>query len=132
MKYIQLFEIRILCFFFVLLESSGGFGKTPNAFIFSLNNSEGLAPFVSKVKAEMTTFAIKGESYCGPKFGDDLHIYLDDKKVSKANLGVVYSVPASVNDKGSTILKGPGRNFSPDKVEVFYLDPSRSMQDNTN
>ena len=107
-----------------MLESSGRFGKTSHAFIFSLNNSEGLAPFVSKVKAEMTTYAIKGDSYCGPKFGDDLHIYLDDKTFSKANLGVVYSVPASVKDKG-TILKGPGKTFSPDEVEVFYLDPSR-------
>ena len=37
-------------FRFVLLESSGGYAETPNAFIFSLNNFEGLAPFVSKVK----------------------------------------------------------------------------------
>ena len=34
------------------------------------------------------------------------------------------SVPASVKDR-DTVLKGPGRNFSPDEVEVFYLDPSR-------
>ena len=54
MKYIHLFEILILCFCFVLLESSGGYARTPNAFIFSLNNSEGLAPFLSKVKQEKT------------------------------------------------------------------------------
>ena len=52
MKYIQLFEIPILCFLcFVLLDSSGGYAETPNAFIFSLNNFETLAPFLSKVKA---------------------------------------------------------------------------------
>ena len=116
--------LKFLFYVFFLLESSGRFGKTSHAFIFSLNNSEGLAPFVSKVKAEMTTYAIKGDSCCGPKFGGDLHIYLDHKTFSKANLGVVYSVPASVKDKG-TILKGPGQTFSPDEVEVFYLDPSR-------
>ena len=118
-----------LCF--VLLESSGGYGKTPNAFIFSLNNFEGLAPFVSKVKEDKTTNAIERDLFCGPKFGDDLIIYLDPAYVqySKAVLGGFYSVPASVKDI-YTVLKGPGVNFSPDEVEVFYLDPS--MQDNTN
>ena len=46
----MLFEISILCFIFVLLESSGRYGATSEAFIFSLNNSEGLSPFLSKVK----------------------------------------------------------------------------------
>ena len=113
-----------MLFCFVLLESSGKHGKTPNAFIFSLNNSERLAPFVSKVMPEMTKYAIKGDSYCGPKFGDDLQIYLDYKAFSKAQLGRIYSVPASVNNK-NRILKGPGDKFSPDEVEVFYLDSSR-------
>ena len=118
-------------FCFVLLESSGGYGKTPNAFIFSLNNSEGLAPFVSKVKEDKTKNAIERDLFYGPKFGDDLVIYLDPAYVqdSKAVLGMFYSVPASVKDM-VTVLKGPGVNFSPDEVEVFYLDPS--MQDNKN
>jgi len=108
-----------LCF--VLLESSGRYAKTPNAFIFSLNNYERLAPFVSKVKPEHTGEAIDRRSYYGPKFGTDLIIYLDRK--SHASLGTYYSAPASVNK--DNILKGPGRDFSPDEVEVFYLDPSR-------
>ena len=114
-----------------MLASSDGYGKTPNAFIFSLNNSEGLAPFVSKVKEDKTKNAIERDSFYGPKFGEDLVIYLDPAYVqdSKAVLGSVYSVPASVKNK-ELVLKGPGRNFSPDEVEVFYLDPS--MQDNTN
>ena len=133
MKYIHLFEIPMLCFLcFVLLESSGDYAETPNAFIFSLNNSERLAPFVSKVKEEKKKYAIRGKHHYGPYFGDDLFIYFSYITFSKARLGEVYSVPASVNDKGSTILKGPGDYFSPEKVEVFYLDPSRSMQDNTN
>ena len=116
---------------FFLLESSGGYGKTPYAFIFSLNNSEGLAPFVSKVKEDKTKIAIERNLFYGPKFGDDLVIYLDPAYVqdSKAVLGGFYSVPASVKDL-VTVLKGPGVTFSPDEVEVFYLDPS--MQDNTN
>ena len=118
-------------FCFVLLESSGGYAETPNAFIFSLDSSAGLAPFVSKVKEDKTKNAIERDLFYGPKFGDDLVIYLDPVYVldSKAVLGGFYSVPASVKDM-VTVLKGPGVNFSPDEVEVFYLDPS--MQDNTN
>ena len=112
----------MLCFLcFVLLESSGGYAETPNAFIFSLNNYEKLAPFLSKVKPEYTGAAIDRGSYYGPKFGSDLIIYLDLK--SHASLGTYYSAPASVNK--ANILKGPGGDFSPDEVEVFYLDLSR-------
>ena len=67
----------MLCFLcFVLLESSGGYAKTPNAFIFSLNNYETLAPFLSKVKPEYTGKAIDDSSYYGPKFGADLILRL--------------------------------------------------------
>ena len=109
----------------MLLESSGGYAETPNAFIFSLNNYERLAPFVSKVKEDKTTNAIERDLFYGPKFGDDLVIYLDTQFVqdSKAVLGGFYSIPASVKNK-NTVLKGPGQSFSPDEVEVFYLDPS--------
>ena len=112
----------MLCFLcFVLLESSGGYAETPNAFIFSLNNYERVAPFLSKVKPDFTGAAIERRSNYGPKFGADLIIPLDVK--SHASLGLYYSAPASVNEVN--ILKGPGGDFSPDEVEVFYLDPSR-------
>ena len=111
----------MLCFLcFVLLESSGGYAETPNAFIFSLNNYERVAPFLSKVKPDFTGAAIERRSNYGPKFGADLIIPLDVK--SHASLGLYYSAPASVNEVN--ILKGPGGDFSPDEVEVFYLDPS--------
>ena len=109
-----------------MLESiggGGGYGVTSNAFIFSLNNSEGLAPFMSKVKEIFKTMAIYRHSDYGPRFGDDLIIYAKTGQ-SRARLGSFYSVPASVKDR-LAILKGPGTYFSPDKVEVFYLDPSR-------
>ena len=118
-------------FYFVLLESSGGRAGTPNAFIFSLNNSERLAPFVSKVKKDKAGKAINRKSDTGPVFGQDLEINLDAKFLgdSKALLGAYYSIPALVKNNFA-VLAGPGKTFSPDKVEVFYLDPS--MQDNTN
>ena len=113
----------MLCFLcFVLLGSRDRPARTPNAFIFSLNNSEGLAPFLSKVKPGRTERAIDDRSNIGPKFGSDLIIYLDAE--SHVSLGTYYSAPASVNDM-LAILKGPGGDFSPDEVEVFYLDPSR-------
>ena len=108
----------------VLLESSGGYAKTSDAFIFSLNNFETLAPFVSKPKN--TGKAIDRDSYFGPKFGDDLVIYLDAEKImdSKARLGSRYSVPPGVHDQ-LKVLAG-AQYFSPyHEVEVFYLDPSR-------
>ena len=112
-----------MLFFVVLLESvAGGYAEAPNAFIFSLNNSEGLAPFMSKVKPEHKAFAIFRDSDYGPYFGNDLIIKAKISE-STASLGSFYSVPASVKD-GPAILKGRGR-YSPDKVEVFYLDPSR-------
>ena len=78
------------------------------------------------MKPEKTRTAIDRRSDIGPKFATDLITYLDANtiKYSRAVLGRSYSVPASVKDR-DTVLKGPGRNFSPDEVEVFYLDPSR-------
>ena len=129
MKCIQLFEIPILCFLctlcFVLLESSGGYAETPNAFIFSLNNYERLAPFVSKVMTEKKKRAIYRHSLFGPKFGDDLVIHCDPvkRKDSIARLGLRYSIPTGVDDR-FTVLAGT-QYFSPDEVEVFYLGTSR-------
>ena len=117
-----LFYVFFLCF--VLLESSGGYTRTPNAFIFSLNNFETLEPFVSKV--QKTEKAILRDSYYGPKFGNDLVICLDAENIqeSRAGLGTHYSVPAAVQDK-LTVLAGT-EYFSPyHEVEVFYLDTSR-------
>ena len=123
-NYLKFLFYPFLCF--VLLESSGSYAETPNAFIFSLNNFERLAPFVSKVKTKGR--AIDRHLTYGPKFGDDLVIYLDAQYIiySKAHLGAYYSVPASVTDKFK-ILAGLGnqQRFSLDEVEVFYLHPSR-------
>ena len=84
-----LFKIPILCFISVLSESSGRYGE---AFIFSLNNSERLAPFVSKVKQGRAGRAIDRHSFYGPKFGQDLVIYLDVNTIrySTAVLGSYY------------------------------------------
>ena len=54
-----------------MLESNAGFGETPNAFIFSLNDFGGLAPFVSKVKKANTKKAIDRSSVNGPMFGQN-------------------------------------------------------------
>ena len=127
MKYIQLFEIPILCLLcFVLLDSSSGYSETPNAFMFSLNNYERLAPFVSKVKPEKKRWAIQRHSSFGPKFSNDLIIYCDlqRKQESKARfLGTRYPIPPGVHYP-LKVLAGT-EVFSPDEVEVFFLGTSR-------
>ena len=106
-------------------ESSGGYSATSEAFIFSLNNNEGLAPFVSKVNKEDTRRAIYRSSYYGPRFGSDVYIddNTDSNSNSRARLGIYYSVPPAVQNE-RRVLAGISRYFSPDEVEVFYLDPS--------
>ena len=120
----MLFEIPILCFLFVLLESNGSYGKSSEAFIFSLNNSEGLAPFLSKVKPERVGKAIGRFKDYGPMFGLDLVIHVEGtmKSHSQDHLGNYYSLPASVKNR-YRILAGTFE-FSADEVEMFYLDPS--------
>ena len=117
-----LFHVFVL-FCFVLLESSGGETKTPNAFVFFLNNFKGLAPFVSELKTGNTIY--RGSTF-GPTFGQDLLIFYkapSDRPTLTLYFGNSYSFPASVTDK-LKILALQGKNFLPDEVEVFYLDPS--------
>ena len=125
-----LFHVFFLFVFFLLLESSDREAGTPNAFIFSLNKFERLAPFVSKVQKDKTAKAIYMGSDTGPVFGQDLSVDLTHEVVETI-LGKDYSVPDVVKGKLAILGWHKGK-FSPDEVEVFYLDPSRQMQDNTN
>ena len=61
----------------------------------------------------------------GPAFGSDIYIadYANGNSRSYARLGRYYPAPAAVQDP-DTILAGTER-FSPDEVEVFYLDPTQ-------
>ena len=61
----------------------------------------------------------------GPVFGDDIIIAnnANSNSNSFASLGGYYPAPAAVQ-KRRTILAGTYR-FSPDEVEVFYLDPTQ-------
>ena len=115
--------MKFLFHVFVLLESSGDEAKTPNAFVFFLNNFKGLAPFVSELN---TGNAIFRNSKFGPAFGQDLYIFYNapsDRPKLTLNFGNSYSFPASVTNK-LNILALQGKEFLPDEVEVFYLDPS--------
>lgn len=124
-KYMYIWKIEILFQARVLLGNSNSWGETTKAFIFSLNNTEGLAPFVSKVKKEFTGDAIYRNSSSGPRFGIDVIIVdnADSSGLSRARLNFLYSVPPAVK-VWSTVLAGT-LFFSPNEVEVFYLDPSR-------
>ena len=106
-----------------MLESSGGYGFTRKAFIFSISNKEELHPFVSEVTR--TYGAIDRSSGHGPMFGYDIYIAnnANSNSDSYARLGGHYPAPAAVQNP-NTILAGTER-FSPDEVEVFYLDPTQ-------
>ena len=106
-----------------MLESSGGFGFTRKAFVFSISNKEELDPFVSEVRSPDR--AIYRWSRYGPWFGADIYIADNANSNSKsvARLGWSYPAPAAVQNP-ETILAGTLR-FSPDEVEVFYLDPTQ-------
>ena len=106
-----------------MLESSGDWGFTPKAFIFSISNKEELDPFVSEVRRPDR--AIYRGSWYGPVFGDDIIIAnnANSNSLSLARLYWYYPAPAAVQNP-FTILAGTLR-FSPDEVEVFYLDPTQ-------
>ena len=61
----------------------------------------------------------------GPEFGDDIYIAnnANSNSDSYARLDWYYPPPAAVQDP-DTILVGT-QYFSPDEVEVFYLDPTQ-------
>ena len=121
---------HIFNFFFFILstfgfsESSGGYGFTSEAFIFSLNNDEGLEPFVSKVKKEYSRYAIYRVSYYGPSFARSVTIgYNAGSNITRAYFLLAYPAPPAVQDRFTVLAGTP--YFSPDEVEVFHLDPSR-------
>ena len=102
-----------------MLESSGSWGFTRKAFIFSISNKEELDPFVIKVKRPD-----KAIFRSGLAFGWDIRIVNNANSNSRsfAQLDWHYPAPDAVQDK-YTVLAGT-KYFSPDEVEVFYLDPT--------
>ena len=66
----------------------------------------------------------RGSAY-GPVFGTNIAIVnnANGKSFAYARLGGSYPAPAAVQDPG-TILAGT-EFFSPDEVEVFYLDSTQ-------
>ena len=106
-----------------MLESSGGYGFTSKAFIFSISNKEELHPFVSETRRSY--WAIYRESQFGPVFGFDIYIVNNPNSNSHsiARFLWYYHAPAAVQNP-KTILAGT-EHFSPDEVEVFYLDPTQ-------
>ena len=106
-----------------MLDSSDELGSTRKAFIFSISNKEELDPFVSEVRSPGGAI-YRGSAY-GPVFGADILIAnnSNSNSYSRARLGSYYPAPAAVQDP-DTILAGT-LFFSPDEVEVFYLDPTQ-------
>nr|XP_058947363.1 protein kinase C-binding protein NELL2-like [Pocillopora verrucosa] len=98
-----------------------GYHTTDKAFIFSLKNKEGLAPFKSMVNHDSQ--AIYMEISRGPTFGGghDIHIANNagHNVHSYTDFGHSFLAPSEVKEK-DTVLAGT-HHFTPDEVEVFYL-----------
>ena len=77
------------------------------------------------IEVRRTYGAIYRSSGFGPAFGNDIGIAnnANSKNSSVARLDLYYPAPAAVQNP-KTILAGTFR-FSPDEVEVFYLDPTQ-------
>lgn len=96
--------------------TSGDWGTSSQAFIFSLNDNEGLAPF--KAMVSDASKAIFRNSLYGITFGAGNDLYIADA-ASYTRFGTSYSAPPEVQDS-NTILAGT-LYFAPDEVEMFYL-----------
>ena len=98
-----------------------GYRKTDRAFIYSLQNKEGLAPFKSMVKHDSQ--AIFMDISHGPTFGGGFDIHIANNAGhnvhSYTNFGHSFLAPSDVEEK-DTVLAGT-YYFTPDEVEVFYL-----------
>nr|XP_058947366.1 uncharacterized protein LOC131775289 isoform X2 [Pocillopora verrucosa] len=98
-----------------------GYRKTDRAFIYSLHNKEGLAPFKSMVKHDSQ--AIFMDISHGPTFGGGFDIHIANNAGhnvhSYTNFGHSFLAPSDVEEK-DTVLAGT-YYFTPDEVEVFYL-----------
>lgn len=108
-------------------ESSGGYGYTSKAFIFSLLNTRGLQPF--KIMVKQPEYAIYKQSSYGPTFGYNYLLFI----ANNANVGTpshtkfdrygsrsYSSIPGS-SWRPSNILAG-SQNFQIADWEVFYVD----------
>ena len=77
------------------------------------------------VEVRRSDRAIYRASWNGPRFGWDISIVnnANSNSNSYADLDYDYPAPSAVQDP-DTILAGT-YYFSPDEVEVFYLDPTQ-------
>ena len=104
-------------------DSTGSYGNTTKAFIFSLRNKIRGA-FKSLVKSRSQ--AIYRSSRSGPVFGGGHDIIIFDQANSNdhsyTNFGHSYSVPLGIDtgDRHLKILAG-SYHFKPDDWEVFFL-----------
>lgn len=108
------------------------YGKTFNAFIFSLSNSQQTRAFKSMIRNSEN--ATSNHIYLGPTFGNN-DIRIDrypnqptDYTSSVTNFGNDYFLPSNITIQDpQTILAGV-KNFRPDELEVFYLNKGSCRQ----
>ena len=126
---------KLMCTFFAVSgqpKDPEEYGKTFNAFIFSLSNSQQTRAFKSMIRNSEN--ATSNHIYLGPTFGNN-DIRIDrypnqptDYTSSVTNFGNDYFLPSNITIQDpQTILAGV-KNFRPDELEVFYLNKGSCRQ----
>ena len=101
----------------------GGHGWTRSnaSFLFSLRDSENLAPFIANVVPGNEQYAIYCHPGYGPTFGGGHDIYIADNangnRQSYSNLAGYYRVHPRTRTRNA-LLAG-SENFTPTEIEVF-------------
>ena len=107
--------------------------ESASAFLFSLNNVLGLAPFTLDVIQDQRYYAATNDPAKGPMFGlDDLTISFDNFLIPRHSvsfLGGAYNIPEIHNktDVYGFGLLAETTNFTWDDLEVFYYDSKLSL-----
>jgi hypothetical protein len=102
-------------------NGSGRWKSDSNAFIFSLTNKDN-QPVKMKIDPNENKFAIYCYSFCGPTFGNNIHIAnnVNTRIDGYSDLGSDYSHPqyAFGTNEAQTFLAGSFK-FQLDEIEVY-------------
>ena len=109
---------------FIIFEGSC-YKNSSSSFLFSLQNKDGLVPFIANIKQGREHYAIHCNSSFGPTFGggSDLHICNDPHQVrqSLSYFGHTYQLPTGYvydNEQANKLLAGQYQ-FLTTEIEVF-------------
>ena len=103
-----------------------GYIFAPGSFLFSLQNSDNLPPFTSRINHQKKAYAIQRAPGSGPIFGGGFDVYIANNagfnNKSLSNFGGTYILPPGYTFKqhNTQSLLAGSYYFTPSEVEVLY------------